>query len=57
MKEPAVNGFEQDWISKRWRSLLCVFQNRTGLGKRVKRAINRRSRRRARRELKESTLE
>jgi hypothetical protein len=53
MKEPAINGNEQDWISRRWRRLLCVFSNHTGLGKAVKRAINRRARRRARREIRD----
>jgi hypothetical protein len=50
MREPTINGDEHDWTTG-WRRLLCVFDNRTGLGKRVKRAINKRARRRAKREL------
>jgi hypothetical protein len=45
-REPAINGDEQDWTS-RWRRVLCVFANNTGLGKKVKRAMNKRERRRA----------
>ena len=45
-KEPTINGDEHDWCSG-WRRLLCVFENNTGLGKKVKRAMNRRARRRA----------
>ena len=52
MKEKAINGDEQDWISKRWRHLLCVFKNITGLGKTVKRRMNKRSRRRIKLDLK-----
>lgn len=50
-KEPAINGDEQDWTSK-WRRLLGIFSNTTGLGKRVKRAMNKRARRRAKQEIK-----
>ncbi len=52
-KEKAITGDEIDWISKSWRRVLCVFKNRTGLGKKVKRAMNKRARRRIRQELKE----
>ena len=52
-REPARSGDEQDWISRRWRRLLCVFSNNTGLGRSVKRAINKRARRRARDELEQ----
>jgi hypothetical protein len=45
-REPAINGDEQDWTS-RWRRVLCVFANNTGLGKKVKRKMNKRERRRA----------
>jgi len=45
-KEPAQNGDEHDWTSG-WRRLLCVFDNHTGLGKKVKRAMNKRSRKKA----------
>ena len=41
---PAKSGDEQDWISRRWRRMLCVFHNRTGLGKKIKRAMNKRVR-------------
>lgn len=47
-REPARSGDEQDWVCKRWRRLLCVFKNNTGLGRAVKRALNKRQRRRAR---------
>ncbi len=46
-REPAKSGDEQDWVSG-WRRVLCVFRNHTGLGKAVKRAMNKRARRRAR---------
>lgn len=49
-KEPAKSGDEHDWTSG-WRKVLCVFKNRTGLGKRVKRALNKRARRRANKEI------
>lgn len=52
-KEPAVNGDEQDWVSHRARRLLCVFSNWTGLGKKVKRAMNKRARRRAKVEVRD----
>lgn len=45
-KELPRSGDEQDWVSRRWRRMLCVFKNRSGLGKRVKRAMNKRQRRR-----------
>ena len=43
--EPAINGDEQDWISTRWRRMLSVFSNSTGLGRAVKRAMAKRHRR------------
>lgn len=49
-KEPTINGDEHDWCSG-WRRLLCVFVNNTGLGKKVKRAMNKRTRKRAKREI------
>ena len=52
-REPTKGLNERDWISKRWRRILCSFHNRTGLGKRVKRAINKRARHRAKREIEE----
>ena len=48
-KEPAINGDEHDWTTG-WRKLLKVFENNTGLGKAVKRAMNKRARRRAKKE-------
>jgi hypothetical protein len=50
-KERPINGDEEDWCSRRWRRLLRVFDNRTGLGKAVKRAMNRRARRKAKLDL------
>ena len=47
-REPAKSGNEQDWVSRSSRRSLCVFYNWTGLGKAVKRAMNKRARRRAR---------
>lgn len=52
-KEPPVNGDEADWCCKRWRWVLCAFKNTTGLGKKVKRAMNKRARRRSRTEIRE----
>ena len=43
-KELAINGDEHDWTTM-WRKLLCVFKNNTGLGKQVKRKMNKRARR------------
>lgn len=45
-REPAISGNEHDWTS-RWRHVLKVFNNFTGLGKKVKRKMNKRERRRA----------
>lgn len=47
---PLITGDEYDWVGK-WRRILCVFKNTTGLGKKVKHAINRRARRKIRREI------
>jgi len=52
---PLITGDEYDWVSKNWRRLLCVFKNQTGLGKKVKRAINQRARRKIRKELRNVT--
>ena len=49
---PKISGDEHDWTSKNWRRVLCVFSNRTGLGKKVKHALNRRARRKAREEIR-----
>lgn len=51
-KERPKNGNEQDWCSRYWRRLLCVFSNHTGLGRAVKRAMNKRFRKRARQTLR-----
>jgi len=47
---PTINGDEQDWTT-RWRKFLCVFNNHTGLGKKVKRAINKRARKLAKKDI------
>ncbi len=49
-KEPAKSGDEHDWTTG-WRRLLKVFSNRTGLGRRVKRAMNKRTRKRVKLEI------
>ena len=49
-REPAINGDEHDWTTS-WRRVLVLFRNGTGLGKRVKRAMAKRARRRAKREI------
>jgi len=51
-REPCISGDEQDWCSG-WRTVLKVFNNWTGLGKAVKRKMNKRARRRVKRELPE----
>lgn len=48
-KEPAIDGDEHDWTTK-WRKLL-KYCERPGVGKRVKRKMNRRARRKARAEI------
>ena len=48
--EPAITYDEKDWTTA-IRRTKCLFKNFTGLGKRVKRAINKRTRRRARRDI------
>lgn len=45
---------EYDWVSRKWRYSLCVFKNTTGLGKKVKRALNKRARVKCKKELAES---
>ncbi len=49
-REPAIDGDEHDWTTC-WRGVLKVFKNNTGLGRKVKRAMAKRSRRRAKREI------
>ena len=51
---PLITGDEYDWTSKNWRRLLCVFKNRTGLGKKVKHALNKRARRKAREDIRDA---
>ncbi len=48
-----ITGDEFDWTSRGWRRLLCVFKNHTGLGKKVKHAINGRARREERKRLRD----
>ena len=54
---PLITGDEYDWVSKNWRRALCVFKNTTGLGKKVKRAINRRTRRKNKQAIREGPHE
>ena len=56
-KEPPRNGYEHDWCSRKWRRLLGVLQAHSGLGKSVKRAMNKRFRRRAKLDLREHNNE
>jgi len=49
-KEPAKSGDEYDYLY--WKNRLCLFSNHTGLGKKVKRRMNKRNRRRTKLELK-----
>lgn len=49
---PTINGDEHDWCSG-WRRMLCVFANNTGLGKKVKKAMNKRTRRNAKERINE----
>lgn len=48
-KEPPRTGAEHDWTS-RWRRILC-YCARAGVGKSIKRGMNKRARQRAKREL------
>jgi len=50
-KEPAKAGDEYDWVTS-IRRHLCVFHNNTGLGKKIKRAMNKRFRKKGKQELK-----
>jgi len=43
MKQKLKNGDEFDWVSKKWRHALKCFK-RAGLGRKVKRAMNKRVR-------------
>lgn len=52
-KTSAINGDEHDWTTG-WRRWLCVFRNNTGIGKRIKRAMNKRCRRAGKREAEEA---
>lgn len=52
---PLKGGDEYDWVSKTWRRLLCVFKNHTGLGKQVKRRINKRARRKSKQEMRDES--
>jgi len=57
MKQVAINGDEIDWICKGCRRSLCLFKNNTGLGKKVKKAMNRRSRAESRVEIVKDIFE
>lgn len=48
-----INGDEMDWCSKNARRLLKVFDNWTGIGKKVKRAMNKRARQKVNRKIRE----
>jgi len=50
-KELPNSGDEADWCSRWWRHALAVFRHHSGLGRAVKRRMNKRFRRRARREI------
>jgi hypothetical protein len=52
---PLKGGDECDWVSKNWRRLLCVFHNHTGLGKKIKRRLNKRARHKNRQEMRDGT--
>ena len=43
-KQVLKNGDEEDWVSKWWRRI-HIYTHRPGVGKRVKRALNKRKRR------------
>lgn len=45
-KERPKDADEADWVAKNWRRALCLFRNNAGLGKKVKRRMNKRFRRR-----------
>ncbi len=45
-KEKTIDGYEYDWISTRWRRMICSF-NKAGRGKYIKQRLNRRARRRS----------
>lgn len=44
VKQKLKNGSEYDWVSKSWRKVLCYLQNHTGVGKKIKRQMNKRIR-------------
>jgi len=54
-KTPTINGNENDWTSC-WRKALCVFKNNSGLGKKVKRAMNKRERQQTKNEIKNAQI-
>ena len=54
-KEPPKTGFEQDVFSV-WRKMLCYTQ-RAGVCKKAKRQVNRRTRRRGKREIEDAPNE
>ena len=54
MKQKLKGSAEWDWVSKYWRSVLCYMQNHTGVGKRIKRGMNKRVRKEGKNACKES---
>ena len=53
MKQELKGGAEADWVDKRWRGVLCYLINSTGVGKKIKRGMNKRIRREGKDECKE----
>lgn len=49
-KEPSIDGYEYDWISIKWRRMICSFK-KAGRGKSIKQAMNKRARRRHKQEI------
>ena len=49
-----LSGGEVDWVNKYWRRCLCYIQNSTGVGKKLKRSMNKRIRKEGKNECKDS---
>ena len=54
MKQKLKGGAEWDWTSKRWRAMLCYLANSTGVGKKIKRGMNKRVRKEGKNECKDT---
>ena len=54
MKQKLKGGAEWDWVSKRWRRVLCYMQNHTGVGKKIKRGMNKRIRKEGKNDRKDA---